>query len=134
MSLTRFPSYYRHMHEHKSKCDRFCDFMGQEYDQRSTCLPQTAAGPALRSLDLAAAPQTADRLSHRTRTYKQISINNKKQYTRQHKKYKKRLLNYTTRCNDRVSIKIIENGSKTRKLWLKQVLRAKTHLNLIYRG
>ena len=29
MSLTRFPSYYRHMQEHKSKCDRFGDFMGQ---------------------------------------------------------------------------------------------------------
>ena len=29
MSLTRFPSYYRHMHVHKSKCDRFGDFMGQ---------------------------------------------------------------------------------------------------------
>ena len=29
MSLTRFPSYYRHMHEHKSKCDSFGDFMGQ---------------------------------------------------------------------------------------------------------
>ena len=36
------------------------------------------------------------------------------------------LLNYTTRCNDRVSVKIIENGSKTEKLWLKQDLRAKT--------
>ena len=125
MSLTRFPSYYRHMHEHKSKCDRFSDFMGQKYDQGSTCLPQTAAGPALRILDLAAA-RTADRLSHRTRTYKQTSTNNKKQYTRQQKQYKKRLLNYYTRCNDRVSAKIIENGSKTRKLWLKQDLRAKT--------
>ena len=102
------------MHVHKSKCDRFGDFMGQKHDQGSTCFPQTAAGPVLQSLDLAAAPRTADRLSHRTRTYKQISTNNKKQYTRQHKQYKKRLLNYTTRCNDRVSVKIIENGSKTR--------------------
>ena len=126
MSLTRFPSYYRHMHVHKSRCDRFGDFMGQKHDQGSTCLPQNAAGPVLRSLDLAAAPRTTDRLSHRTRTYKQTSTNNKKQYTRQHKQYKKRLLNYTTCCNDRVSIKIIENGSKTRKLWLKQDLRAKT--------
>src|SRR6185503_15247010 len=125
MSLTRFPSYYRHMHEHKSKCDRFGDFMGQKHDQGSTCLPQTTAGPVLRSLGLAAAPRTADRLSHRTRTYKQINTNNKKQYTRQHNQYKKRLLNYSTRCNDRVSIKIIENGSKTRKLWIKQDLRAK---------
>ena len=126
MSLTRFPSYYRHMHEHKSKCDSFGDFMGQKYGQGSTCLPQTAAGPVLRSLDLAAAPRTADRLSHHTRTCKQTSTNNKKQYTRQHKQYKKRLLNYTTRCNDRVSVKIIKNGSKTEKLWLKQVLRART--------
>ena len=30
MSLTRFPSYYRHMHVHKSKCDRFGDFMGKK--------------------------------------------------------------------------------------------------------
>ena len=134
MSLTRFPSYYRHMHVHKSKCDRFGDFMGQKHDQGSTCLPQTAAGPVLRSLDLAAAPRIADRLSHRTRTYKQTSTNNKKQYTRQHKQYKKMLLIYTTRCNDRVSVKIIENGSKTEKLWLKQDLRAKTQLNLILRG
>ena len=52
------------MHEHKSKCDSFGDFMGQKYGQGSTCLPQTAAGPVLRSLDLAAAPRTADRLSH----------------------------------------------------------------------
>ena len=57
------------MHEHKSKCDSFGDFMGQKYGQGSTCLPQTAAGPVLRSLDLAAAPRTADRLSHQTRTY-----------------------------------------------------------------
>ena len=42
--------------------------MGQKHDQGSTCLPQTAAGPVLRSLDLAAAPRTADRLSHQTRT------------------------------------------------------------------
>jgi len=126
MSLTRFPSYYRHMHEHKSKCDSFGDFMGQKYGQGSTCLPQTAAGPVLRSLDLAAAPRTADRLSHHTRTCKQTSTNNKKQYTKQQKQYKKRLLNYSTRCNDRVSAKIIENGSKTRKLWLKQDLRAET--------
>ena len=114
------------MHEHKSNCDKFGDFMGQKHDQGSTCLPQTAAGPVLRSLDLVAAPRTTDRLSHKTRTYKQTSTNNKKQYTRQHKQYKKRLLNYTTRYNDHVSVKIIENGSKTRKLWLKQVLRAKT--------
>jgi len=114
------------MHVHKSKCDRFGDFMGQKHDQGSTCLPQTAAGPVLRSLDLAAAPRTADRLSHRTRTYKQTSTNNKKQYTRQHKQYKKRLLNYTTRCNDRVSARIIKNGSKTEKLWLKQDIRAET--------
>ena len=117
MSLTRFPSYYRHMHEHKSKCDRFGDFMGQKHVQVSTCLLQTVAGPVLRSLDLAAAPRTADRLSHRPRIYKQTSTNNKKQYTRQHKQYKKWLLNYTTRCNDRVSVKIIENGkvmAKTR--------------------
>ena len=126
MSLTRFPSYYRHMHVHKSKCDRFGDFMGQKHDQGATCLPQTAAGPVLQSLDLAAAPRTADRLSHQTRTYKQTSINNKKQYTKQHKQYKKRLLNYTTRCNDRVSARFNKNGSKTRKLWIKQVLRART--------
>ena len=42
------------MHEHKSKCDRFGDFMGQKHDQGSICLPQTAAGLVLRSLDLAA--------------------------------------------------------------------------------
>ena len=52
------------MQEHKSKCDSFGDFMGQKHDQGSTCLPQTAAGLVLRSLDLAAAPRTADRLSH----------------------------------------------------------------------
>ena len=125
MSLTRFPSYYRHMHVHKSKCDRFGDFMGQKHDQGSTCLPQTAAGPVLRSLDLVVAPRTADRLSHQTRTYKQTSTKNKKQYTRQHKQYKKRLLNYTTRCNDCVNVKIIENGSKMRKLRIKQGLRTK---------
>ena len=100
--------------------------MGQKHDQGSTCLPQTAAGPVLRSLDLAAAPRTADRLSHRTHTCKQTSTNNKKQYTKQHKQYKKRLLNYSTRFNDRMSVKIIKNGSKTRKLWLKQDLRAET--------
>ena len=100
--------------------------MGQKHDRGSTCLPQTTAGPVLRSLDLAAAPRTADRLSHRTRTYKQISTKDKKQYTKQYKQYKTRLLNYSTRCNDRVSVKIIENGFKTEKLWIKQVLRAKT--------
>ena len=126
MSLTRFPSFYRHMHVHKSKCDKFGDFMGQKHDQGSTCLPQTAASPVLRSLDLAAAPRTADRLSHRTRTYKQTIAKDKKQYTKQHEQNKTRLLNYSTRCNDRVSARIIKNGSKTRKLWLKQVLRAKT--------
>ena len=73
MSLTRFPSYYRHMHVHKSKCDIFGDFMGQKHDQGSTCLPQTAAGPVLRSLDLAAAPRTADCLSHQARTYIQTN-------------------------------------------------------------
>ena len=93
--------------------------MGQKHDQGSTCLPQTAAGPVLRSLDLAAAPRTVDRLSHQTHTCKQTSTNNKKQYTKQYKQYKKRLLNYSTHGNDRVSVKIIENGSKTRKLWLK---------------
>ena len=73
MSLTRFPSYYRHMHEHKSKCDRFGDFMGQKHDQGSTCLPQTVAGPVLPSLVLAAAPRTAERLSHQhTHTNKQV--------------------------------------------------------------
>ena len=51
----------------------------------------------------------------KTRTCKKTSTNNKKQYTKQEKQYKKRLLNYSTRCNDRVSVKIIENGSKTRK-------------------
>ena len=70
------------MHEHKSKCDSFGDFMGQKYGQGSTCLPQTAAGPVLQSLGLAA-PRTADRLSHQTRTYKQTSAKNKKQYTKQ---------------------------------------------------
>ena len=35
------------MHEHKSKCDKFGDFMGQKHDQGSTCLPQTADGPLL---------------------------------------------------------------------------------------
>ena len=114
------------MNEHKSKCDRFGDFMGQKHDQGSTCLPQTAAGPVLRSLDLAVAPRTADRLSHRTRTYKQTSAKDKKQYTKQYKQNKTRLLNYSTHCNDRVSARFIKNGSKTRKLWLKQVRRAKT--------
>ena len=114
------------MYENKSKCDSFGDFMGQKHDQGSTCLPQTAAGPVLRSLDLVAAPRTADRLSHRTRTYKQTSANNKKQYTKQHKQYKTRFLNYCTHCNDRVSARINKNGSKSRKLWLKQVLWAKT--------
>ena len=73
MSLTRFPSYYRHMHVHKSKYDRFGDFMGQKHDQGSTCLPQTAAGPVLPSLDLAAAPRTTERLSHQhAHTSKQV--------------------------------------------------------------
>ena len=100
------------MHVHKSKRDLFG-------------VPQTTAGPVLRSLDLAAV-RTADRLSHQTRTYKQTGTNNKKQYTKQHKQYKKMLLNYTTRCNGRVSVKIIENGSKAEKLWLKQDLRARS--------
>ena len=99
--------------------------MGQKHDQGSTCHPQTAAGPVLRSLDLAAA-RTADRLSHQTRTYKQTSTKDKKQYTKQYKQNKTRLLNYCTRCKDRMSAKIIENGFKTGKLWLKQDLRAKT--------
>ena len=73
------------MHVHESKCDLFGVSWVQKHDQGSTCLPQTAAGPVLRSLDLAAAPRTADRLSHQPRTYKQTSTNNKKQYTRQHK-------------------------------------------------
>ena len=107
--------------------------MGQKHDQGSTCLPQTAAGPVLQSLGLAA-PRTADRLSHQTRTYKQTSAKDKKQYTKHQEQYETRLLNYSTHCNDRVSAKIIENGLKTRKLWLKQVLRAKTKLNLILRG
>ena len=71
------------MHVHKSKCDRFGDFIGQKHDQGSTCLPQTAAGPVLRSLDLDVAPRTADRLSHQTHTYKQTSAKDKKQYTKQ---------------------------------------------------
>ena len=114
------------MHVHKSKRDLFGVFMGQKHDQGSTCLPQTAAGPVHQSLDVAAAPQTADRLSHRTRTYKQTSAKDKKQYINQCKQNKTRLLNYCTRCKDRMSAKIIENGFKTRKLQLKQVLRAKT--------
>ena len=113
------------MHVHKSKCDRFGGFKGRKHDQGSTCLPQTTAGPVLRSPDLAATPRTADRLSHRTCTYKQTSAKDKKQYTKQYEQNKTRLLNYSTCCNDRVSVKIIENGSKTEKLWLKQVLRAK---------
>src|SRR6185312_15486790 len=124
MSLTRFPSYYRHMHEHKSKCDSFGDFMGQKHGQGSTCLPQTAAGLILQSLGLTASNCRSSIASHTH--IQQTYTNNKKQYTRQHKQYKQRLLNYTTRCNDRVSVKIIENGSKTRKLWLKQGLRART--------
>ena len=100
--------------------------MGQKHDQGSTCLAQTAAGPVLRSLDLAAAPRTADRLSHRTRTYKQTIAKDKKQYTKQYEHNKTRLLNYFTRCKDRVGARIVENGSKTRKLWLKQDLRAET--------
>ena len=100
--------------------------MDQKHDQGSTCLAQSAAGPVLRSHGLAAAPRTVDRLSHRTRTYKQTSAKDKKQYTKQYKQYKTRLLNYSTRCSDRVSVKIIENGFKTEKLWIKQVLRAKT--------
>ena len=89
--------------------------MCQKYGQGSTFLPQTAAGPVLRSLGLDAAPRTADCLSHQTRTYKQTSAKDKKQYTKQHKQYKTRLLNYSTRCNDRVSVKIIENGKVTDK-------------------
>ena len=69
------------MHVHKSKRYLFGVFMGQKHDQGSTCLPQTAAGPVLQSLDLAAAPRITDRLSHQTRTYKQISAKDKKQYT-----------------------------------------------------
>ena len=100
--------------------------MGQKHDQGSTCLPQTAAGLVLRSLDLDVAPRTADRLSHQTRTYKQTSAKDKKQYTKHQEQYKTRLLNYCTRCDDRVRARIIKNGSKMRKLWLKQDLRAKT--------
>ena len=81
------------MHVYISKCDRFGDFTGQKHDQGSTCLPKTTAGPVLRSLDLAAA-RTADRLSHQTRTYKQTSAKDKKQYTKQQEQYKTRLLNY----------------------------------------
>ena len=95
------------------------------YDQGATCLPRTvAADQRLQSLALAD-PRTARRLRN-TRAYKQTHATNKKQYTKQYKQYKKRLLNYSTQCNDRVSVKIIENGSKTEKLWLKQDLRAKT--------
>ena len=100
--------------------------MGQKHDQGSTCLPQTAAGLVLRNLDLDVAPRTADRLSYRTRTYKQTSAKDKKQYTKHQEQNKTRLLNYYTHCKDRVSARIIENGSKTEKLWLKQDLRAKT--------
>ena len=89
--------------------------MGQKHDQGSTCLPQTAAGPVLRSLDLAAA-RTPGRLSHQTRTYKQISAKDKKQYTKQQEQYKTRLLNYCTHCKDRVGARIVKNGFKTRKL------------------
>ena len=97
----------------------------KKHDQGSTSLPQIAAGPVLRSLDLAAAPRTADRLSHQTRTYKQTSAKDKKQYTKQYEQNKTRLLNYSTCCKDRVSVKIIENGSKTEKLRIKQGLRTK---------
>ena len=90
--------------------------MGQKYGQGSTCLPQNAAGPVLRSLGLAAAPRTADRLSHQTRTYKQTIAKDKKQYTKQYKQNKTRLLNYCTRCKDRVGARIVKNGLKTRKL------------------
>ena len=100
-------------------------FMDQKHDQGSTCLAQSAAGPVLRSHGLAAAPRTADRQSHQTRTYKQTSAKDKKQYTKQQEQYKTRLLNYCTRCNDRVGARFIENGCKTRKLWPKQVLRTK---------
>ena len=86
--------------------------MGQKHDQGPTCLPQTAAGLVLRSLDLDVAPRTADRLSHQTRTYKQTSTNNKKQYIKKYKQYKKRLLNYCTRCKDHV-------GRKNHQKWIK---------------
>ena len=68
--------------------------MGQKHDQGSTCLAQSAAGPVPRGLDLDVAPRTADRLSHQTRTYKQTSTKDKKQYTKQYEQYKTRLLNY----------------------------------------
>ena len=61
----------------KSKGELFGVSWDQKHDQGSTCLPQTAAGPVLRSLDLAVA-RTADRLSHQTRTYKQTSAKDKK--------------------------------------------------------
>ena len=98
--------------------------MGQKHDQGSTCLPQTAAGPVLQSLDLAAAPRITDRLSHQTRTYKQTSAKDKKQYTKHQEQNKTRLLNYYTHCKDRVSARIIENGVKTAKLWLNKIIRA----------
>ena len=63
---------------------------------------------------------------HIAHAHTQTSAKDKKQYTKQYKQYKTRLLNYSNRCNNRVSVKIIENGFKTEKLWIKQVLRAKT--------
>ena len=90
--------------------------MEQKHEQGSTFLPQTAAGPVLRSLGLDAATQTVDRLSHQTRTYKQTRAKDKKHYTKQHKQYKTRLLNYCTCCKSRVGLRIVENGFKTREL------------------
>ena len=88
----------------------------KKHDQGSTCLAQSASGPVLQSLGLDAAPRTADRLSHQTRTYKQTSAKDKKQYTKQQEQYKTRLLNYSTHCKDRVGARIVKNGFKTRKL------------------
>ena len=70
-------------------------YLGEKYDQGATCLPRNAAAERrLQSLALVD-PRTARRL----------------RITRAHT---------STHCKDRVSARIVENGFKTVKLWLKQ--------------
>ena len=100
----------------------------------STCLAQSAA-TAQRCQSLALDnPRKAHHLSHHTRTYKQASTTNKKQYTNQCKQYKTRLPIYCTRYNDRVSARISKNGVKTRKLWLKHGSKGLSAINWKEKG
>ena len=124
ISLIGFPSYNRHMHAINVKVNNLWLIwdkknMIKDHLPSSKCYCCSAS-----SNPRSCWPSNCETSMHHTSTYKHASATNKKQYTKQCKQYKTRLQSYSTRCKDRVSARIVENGVKTGKLWLKQDSRA----------